>query len=248
MFLAELLMTVGDIHFSRDDLENMTKGVLQMYDDNNTECLEMWELTEIIPVEENLLFKFRTQTAITGPQFTSTWRKYDPFRAGLMEANDIHDFMLDIISLVCDMAQITRSKLTELTRNVVEILDLKVGSKVKMTDMAFLLNVDSKFMNCIKNGDRLTRSEFGEFFDHYDADQNGFIEGNELMLLMGDLMSRFGIELNSNTLAETLGNVLDSCDVDGDGKINKEELALLFSHIDPESYIWGNVSKPQVVY
>eukprot|EP00116_Pleurobrachia_bachei_P016945 sb/3477207/ len=108
-----------------------------------------------------------------------------------------------------------------------------------MADMAFLLNVDSTFMNCIKNGERLTRNEFSEFFDHYDADMNGFIEGNELMLLMGDLMSRFGIELNATTLADTLGNVLDSCDVDGDGKINKEELALLFSHIDPESYIWG---------
>ena len=242
MFLAELLMVTGDIHFSRDDLDQMTQGVLTQFDRNASDCLEMWELTEIVPVEENLLFKFRTQTAITGPQFTSTWRKYDPFRAGLMEASDIHDFMLDIIGQVCDMTQITRSKLTELTRNVVEILDLRVGSKVRMADMAFLLNVDSAFMNCIKNGDRLSRSEFGEFFDHYDSDGNGFIEGNELMLLMGDLMSRFGIDLNANSLADTLGNVLDSCDVDGDGKINKEELALLFSHIDPESYIWGEFS------
>ena len=243
MFLAELLMVTGDIHFSRDDLEQMTEGVLMQFDRNATDCLEMWELTEIIPVEENLLFKFRTQTDISGPQFTAIWRKYDPFRAGLMEAGDIHDFMLDVISQVCDTQQLTRSKLTELTRNVVEILDLRVGSKIRMQDMAFLLNVDSTFMNCIKNGERLTRSEFGEFFDHYDSDLNGFIEGNELMLLMGDLMSRFGIELSASSLADTLGNVLDSCDVDGDGKINKEELALLFSHIDPETYSWEMSAK-----
>lgn len=70
-------------------------------------------------------------------------------------------------------------------------------------------------------------------FDHYDADNNGEIEGSELLVLLRDVMKRMGLEPdNASELEKMKDVVLGVSDKDNDGKLSKSELSLLLSDMN----------------
>ncbi|KAH0619421.1 hypothetical protein JD844_000034, partial [Phrynosoma platyrhinos] len=63
---------------------------MRKYDKNADGKIEMSELAQILPTEENFLLCFR-QHVSSSAEFMEAWRKYDTDRSGYIEANELQD-------------------------------------------------------------------------------------------------------------------------------------------------------------
>ncbi|CAC5395541.1 Calbindin-32 [Mytilus coruscus] len=79
----------------------------------------------------------------------------------------------------------------------------------------------------IKNANRLTTDDIDRVFSLYDRDNNGNIEDEELCGFLKDLMELVEEDYDEEDLLECKEILLEKCDLNHDGKINKKELAMV---------------------
>ncbi|CAH2323832.1 calretinin [Pelobates cultripes] len=72
------------------------KEFMQKYDKNADGRIEMAELAQILPTEENFLLCFR-QHAGSSIEFMEAWRKYDTDRSGYIEANELKETLKELL-------------------------------------------------------------------------------------------------------------------------------------------------------
>ncbi|RXM33585.1 Calretinin [Acipenser ruthenus] len=72
------------------------KEFMQKFDKNADGRIELSELAQILPTEENFLLCFR-QFVSSSSEFMEAWRKYDTDRSGYIEANELKDFLSDLL-------------------------------------------------------------------------------------------------------------------------------------------------------
>uniref|UniRef100_A0A8D0C6B4 Calbindin 2b n=1 Tax=Scleropages formosus TaxID=113540 RepID=A0A8D0C6B4_SCLFO len=69
---------------------------MQKFDKNADGKIEMSELAQILPTEENFLLCFR-QFVGSSAEFMAAWRRYDTDRSGYIEANELKGFLSDLL-------------------------------------------------------------------------------------------------------------------------------------------------------
>ena len=73
-------------------------------------------------------------------------------------------------------------------------------------------------------------AELTEVWNHYDSDGSGYIEvGAELDRFLGDLLESTGIEATPEDVREFVDTVLETFDVDANGKLDFAELEELLN-------------------
>uniref|UniRef100_A0A671U144 Calbindin 2a n=1 Tax=Sparus aurata TaxID=8175 RepID=A0A671U144_SPAAU len=72
------------------------KEFMQKFDKNKDGRIEMSELAQILPTEENFLLCFR-QFVSSSAEFMAAWRRYDTDRSGYIEANELKGFLSDLL-------------------------------------------------------------------------------------------------------------------------------------------------------
>ncbi|XP_061820131.1 calretinin-like isoform X2 [Nerophis lumbriciformis] len=130
------------------------------FDKNSDGRIEMAELAQLLPTEENFLLCFREFVG-SSAEFMAAWRRYDTDRSGYIESNEL--------------------KLT--------MFDLNGDGKLGLSEMARLLPVQENFLLKFQ-GIRLTVKEFDSLFTLYDKDGNGYIDEQELDALLKDLCDK----------------------------------------------------------
>ncbi|KAI2653568.1 Calretinin [Labeo rohita] len=149
--------------------EKMTE-FMQKFDKNKDGRIEMSELAQILPTEENFLLCFR-QFVGSSTEFMAAWRKYDTDRSGFIEANELK----------------------------LKMFDLNGDGKLGLSEMARLLPVQENFLLKFQ-GVRLTAEQFNAIFAYYDKDGNGYIDEQELDALLKDLYEKNNKEVDSKSL------------------------------------------------
>ncbi|NXG61078.1 CALB2 protein, partial [Hemiprocne comata] len=71
-----------------DNLGDKMKEFMLKYDKNSDGRIEMAELAQILPTEENFLLCFRQHVG-SSSEFMEAWRRYDTDRSGYIEANEL---------------------------------------------------------------------------------------------------------------------------------------------------------------
>ncbi|NXT36812.1 CALB2 protein, partial [Pelecanoides urinatrix] len=71
-----------------DNLGDKMKEFMHKYDKNADGKIEMAELAQILPTEENFLLCFRQHVG-SSSEFMEAWRRYDTDRSGYIEANEL---------------------------------------------------------------------------------------------------------------------------------------------------------------
>ncbi|XP_033109957.1 calretinin-like isoform X3 [Anneissia japonica] len=241
-FLRTLLKGDGggqDETISDGLLADLTKEIMEKYDANLDNKIEMSELAEMLQPEENFLLLFRSTAGLNSSiEFMETWRKYDTDKSGYIESQELSKFLEDALKK-CGK-EITPDKLQEYTQTMLSLYDSNNDGKLELKEMAKLLPVKENFLKRFegplmpsKDGHKtLSKADFERVFNHYDRDGNGMIEGDELKGFLKDLMEHEddakSKKYSDEDLEEMCQILMKHLDLDGDGTLDLVELKMLF--------------------
>ncbi|XP_030060780.1 calretinin [Microcaecilia unicolor] len=195
------------------------KEFMKKYDKNSDGRIEMAELAQILPTEENFLLCFRQHVG-SSSEFMETWRKYDTDRSGYIEANELKGFLSDLLKKA--NRPYDEKKLLEYTQTILRMFDQNGDGKLGLSEMSRLLPVQENFLLKFQ-GMKLSSSEFNYIFAFYDKDGNGYIDENELDALLKDFFEKNKKEVNIQTLTNYRKSIMSLSD---GGKLYRTELEI----------------------
>ncbi|NXE20513.1 SEGN protein, partial [Ardeotis kori] len=190
----------------------------------------------ILPDDENFLLLFRRETPLDNSvEFMRIWRSYDADSSGFISAGELKDFLRDLFLQHNKM--VAEVKLEEYTDtmvrkdgvNIIWIIvlpkSLPQGQCLGIGILALQENFLLQFkMDACSTEER--RRDFEKIFAHYDVSKTGALEGPEVDGFVKDMMELVKPSISGVDLDKFRQILLNHCDVNKDGKIQKSELAL----------------------
>uniref|UniRef100_A0A452F8K8 Calretinin n=1 Tax=Capra hircus TaxID=9925 RepID=A0A452F8K8_CAPHI len=204
-----------------DNLGEKMKEFMQKYDKNSDGKIEMAELAQILPTEENFLLCFRQHVG-SSTEFMEAWRKYDTDRSGYIEANELKGFLSDLLKKA--NRPYDEPKLQEYTQTILRMFDLNGDGKL----VPDLTHPSITFHKTL--GMKLTSEEFNAIFTFYDKDGSGYIDENELDALLKDLYEKNKKEMNIQQLTSYRKSVMSLAEA---GKLYRKDLEIVLCSEPP---------------
>uniref|UniRef100_A0A3Q4BV28 EF-hand domain-containing protein n=1 Tax=Mola mola TaxID=94237 RepID=A0A3Q4BV28_MOLML len=178
------------------------KEFMQKFDKNKDGRIEMSELAQILPTEENFLLCFR-QFVSSSAEFMAAWRRYDTDRSGYIEANELKGFLSDLLEKA--NRHYDEQKLQEYTQTILRMFDLNGDGKLGLSEMARLLPVQENFLLKFQDG-------------------NGYIDEQELDALLRDLYQKNKKDVDVKNLTGYKQSIMSLSD---GGKLYRGELEIV---------------------
>ncbi|PIK33823.1 putative calbindin-32-like isoform X6, partial [Apostichopus japonicus] len=139
------------------------------------------------------------------------------------------NFLHDLLTRDESERVVSVQKLEEYQKHILNRYDTNNDGRLEIKELVGLLPLQENFLARFEGLEGLTASDFDDIFDHYDQDKSGSIEGAELEGLMKDCLARQKVEANYAELKENVKSILEAIDINRDGKLQKDELKMLFS-------------------
>ncbi|NXT55768.1 SEGN protein, partial [Pluvianellus socialis] len=205
----------------------MKEQFMSAYDVTEDGRLQIQELANmILPDDENFLLLFRRETPLDNSvEFMRIWRSYDADSSGFISAGELKDFLRDLFLQHNKM--VAEVKLEEYTdtmvrKDSVNIIVIQISLfRILALQENFLLQFK---MDACSTEER--RRDFEKIFAHYDVSKTGALEGPEVDGFVKDMMELVKPSISGVDLDKFRQILLNHCDVNKDGKIQKSELAL----------------------
>ncbi|XP_029023720.1 secretagogin-like [Betta splendens] len=184
--------------------------------------------TVMLPEEENFLLLFRRETPLDNSvEFMRIWRSYDTDSSGYISAAELKGFLQDLF--LQHQRSITAEQLEAYTLTMMKMFDKNRDGRLDLNDLARILSLKENFllkfkMDACSQDDR--RRDFEKIFAHYDVSKTGALEGPEVDGFVKDMMELVKPSLSGADLDKFRKALMGHCDINGDGKIQKNELAL----------------------
>ncbi|XP_021358316.1 calbindin-32-like isoform X5 [Mizuhopecten yessoensis] len=250
-FLKELVTSInkedlGPEVVSESALKEAKELILNAFDENRDGKIDIAELAQILPTEENFLLLFRRDHPLdSSVEFMKVWREFDSDHSGFIEADELKNFLRHLLKQKKREYTITEEQLTIYTGTVLQLFDRNKDGKLQLSEMAKLLPVRENFLcrpvfkrNIHKtlaiSANKMTHDDIKRVFNLYDRDENGSIENEELNGFLKDLMELVeegmpaeAKDYDEEDLNECKKILLDKCDLNHDGKINLDELSMI---------------------
>nr|KAF6406248.1 calbindin 2 [Molossus molossus] len=191
-----------------DNFGEKMKAFMQKYDKNSDGKIEMAELAQILPTEENFLLCFRQHVG-SSAEFMEAWRKYDTDRSGYIEANELKGFLSDLLKKA--NRPYDEPKLQEYTQTILRMFDLNGDGKLGLSEMSRLLPVQENFLLKFQDG-------------------SGYIDENELDALLKDLYEKNKKEMNIQELTNYRKSVMSLAEA---GKLYRKDLEIVLCSETP---------------
>nr|XP_053654300.1 calbindin-32-like [Cherax quadricarinatus] len=222
-------------------LVELKECFMEAYDDNQDGKIEIRELAQLLPMEENFLLLFRFDNPLeSSVEFMKIWKAYDKDNSGYIEADELKNFSTRSANKEAkESPDDSEDKLVEYTDSLSRLtpqfltfayksLPNKDG-KLQLSEMAKLLPVKENFLcrSVFKGASKLTKEDIERVFALYDRDNNGTIENEELNGFLKDLLELVKKDYDALDLQEFQDAIMRGCDFNKDGKINKKELTMI---------------------
>ncbi|NWQ90718.1 SEGN protein, partial [Burhinus bistriatus] len=181
----------------------------------------------ILPDDENFLLLFRRETPLDNSvEFMRIWRSYDADSSGFISAGELKDFLRDLFLQHNKM--VAEVKLEEYTdtmvrKDSVNIVYNNLGPNLNLFHFSFSFACPLRMQACSTEE---RRRDFEKIFAHYDVSKTGALEGPEVDGFVKDMMELVKPSISGVDLDKFRQILLNHCDVNKDGKIQKSELAL----------------------
>lgn len=211
-------------------LAELKECFMEAYDDNQDGRIEIRELAQLLPMEENFLLLFRFDNPLdSSVEFMKIWREYDQDNSGYIEADELKNFLRDLLKEAKKECEVSEDKLIEYTDTLLQIFDSNKDGKLQLSEMAKLLPVKENFLcrSVFKGASKLTKEDIERVFALYDRDKNGTIENEELRGFLKDLLELVKKDYDEQDLRDFQETIMRGCDYNRDGKINKKELTMI---------------------
>ncbi|XP_029976685.1 secretagogin-like isoform X2 [Salarias fasciatus] len=164
--------------------------------------------TMMLPEDENFLLFFRTETPLDNSvEFMRIWRNYDSDGSGFISAAELQGFLQDLF--LQHGRNVSPEKLEGYTVTMMKIFDRNGDGRLDLNDLARILSLKENFLLKFR-----TDSKTGE------------LEGPEVDGFVKDMMELVKPSISGTDLDKFRKALMSHCDVNGDGKIQKNELAL----------------------
>uniref|UniRef100_A0A8K9V6S6 Secretagogin n=1 Tax=Oncorhynchus mykiss TaxID=8022 RepID=A0A8K9V6S6_ONCMY len=207
-----------------DKVGRMKERFMSAYDTTADGRLQIQELaTMMLPEEENFLLLFHRETPLDNSvEFMRVRSKcFGP------KTFNINGFLQDLF--LQHKKTISPNKLEEYTNTMMEMFDKNNDGRLDLNDLARILALKENFllkfdMNACSQEDR--KRDFEKIFAHYDVSKTGALEGPEVDGFVKDMMELVKPIISGTDLDKFRKLLLGHCDMNGDGKIQKNELAL----------------------
>ncbi|XP_069159651.1 calbindin-32 isoform X3 [Procambarus clarkii] len=211
-------------------LVELKECFMEAYDDNQDGKIEIRELAQLLPMEENFLLLFRFDNPLeSSVEFMKIWKAYDRDNSGYIEADELKNFLRDLLREAKKDQDVSEDKLIEYTDTMLQVFDQNKDGKLQLSEMAKLLPVKENFLcrSVFKGASKLTKEDIERVFALYDRDNNGTIENEELNGFLKDLLELVKKDYDALDLQEFQDAIMRGCDFNKDGKINKKELTMI---------------------
>ncbi|XP_054911262.1 secretagogin-like [Poeciliopsis prolifica] len=225
--LHKLGMKMEEI--TEDKVRRMRERFASPYDSAPDRNVQIEELAAMmLPVEENFLLLFHRETPLDNSvEFMRIWRNYDTDSSGYISANELKGFLQDLF--LQHRKSITPQKLEEYTETMMKMFDKNRDGRLDLNDMARILALNENFLLKFKTDacsleDR--KRDFEKIFAHYDVSKTGALEGPEVDGFVKDMMELVKPSISGMELDKFRKTLMGHCDINRDGKIQKNELAL----------------------
>ncbi|VEN49315.1 unnamed protein product [Callosobruchus maculatus] len=225
---------VGPEAVSDDMLIELKACFMEAYDDNQDGKIDIRELAQLLPMEENFLLLFRFDNPLdSSVEFMKIWREYDTDGSGYIEADELKNFLRDLLKEAKKINDVSEDKLIEYTDTMLQVFDSNKDGRLQLSEMAKLLPVKENFLcrQVFKEGmegaTKLTKDDIERVFALYDRDNNGTIENEELRGFLKDLLELVKKDYDAQDLLDFEETILRGVAYNHDGKINKKELTMI---------------------
>uniref|UniRef100_A0A8D2PZ16 Secretagogin n=1 Tax=Zosterops lateralis melanops TaxID=1220523 RepID=A0A8D2PZ16_ZOSLA len=221
-----LLFSIWQSTITEEEVQRMKEQFMSVYDVTTDGRLQIQELANmILPDDENFLLLFRRETPLDNSvEFMRIWRSYDADSSGFISAGELKDFLRDLF--LQHNKIVAEVKLEEYTDTMMKIFDKNKDGRLDLNDLAsFNFSfVCPLCMQACSTEER--RRDFEKIFAHYDVSKTGALEGPEVDGFVKDMMELVKPSISGVDLDKFRQILLNHCDVNKDGKIQKSELAL----------------------
>merc|ERR1712141_707498 len=211
-------------------LAELKQCFLEAYDDNKDGKIEIRELAQLLPMEENFLLLFRFDNPLeSSVEFMKLWHQYDSDNSGSIEADELKNFLRDLLKEAKKSQEVTEDQLIQYRDTLLSVFDRNKDGKLQLSEMAQLLPVRENFLNrqIFKGSTKHTKDDIERVFNLYDRDGNGSIENEELRGFLKDLLELVKKDYDTKDLKDFEGIIMKVCDFNKDGKISKKELTMI---------------------
>uniref|UniRef100_A0A8C7J6Z4 Calbindin 2a n=2 Tax=Oncorhynchus TaxID=8016 RepID=A0A8C7J6Z4_ONCKI len=198
---------------SNSTFREKMKEFMQKFDKNADGRIEMSELAQILPTEENFLLCFREFVG-SSSEFMAAWRRYDTDRSGYIEANELKGFLSDLLKKA--NRHYDDQKLHEYTQTIVSLFSTITSCTIPKPFIHVKVYI---FI-----GIKLTSEQFNAIFAFYDKDGNGYIDEQELDALLRDLYEKNKKEVDTKNLIDYKKSIMALSD---GGKLYRSELEIV---------------------
>ncbi|CAF0987099.1 unnamed protein product [Rotaria sp. Silwood1] len=210
-------------------LRELKECFLEAYDENEDGKIEIGELAEILPTDENFLLLFRKDNPLdSSVEFMKVWKQFDTDCSGFIEADELKQFIKALLTKRRG-TNLTEEKLIEYTDTILHIFDTNGDGKLQFSEMTKLLPVKENFLlrPIFKGCSSITSQDLDRVFQLYDKDGNQLIEEEELDGFVKDLMDLIRKDYDNDDLQQFKQSLLNGCDYNRDKKISKAELKMI---------------------
>ncbi|KAL6100245.1 scgn [Pungitius sinensis] len=214
---------------TEDGIKGLRDRFMSAFDTAADQRLQIQELaTVMLPEEENFLLLFRRETPLDNSvEFMRIWRSYDSDSSGYISATELKGFLQDLF--LQHRKSITPEKLEVYTGAMMKMFDKNRDGRLDLNDLARILALKENFllkfkMEACSQEDR--KRDFEKIFAHYDVSKTGELEGPEVDGFVKDMMELVKPSISGTDLDKFRKSLMGHCDINGDGKIQKNELAL----------------------
>lgn len=219
-------------------LAELKQCFMEAYDDNQDGKIDIRELAQLLPMEENFLLLFRFDNPLdSSVEFMKIWREYDADGSGYIEADELKNFLRDLLTEAQRDKEVSEDKLIEYTDTMLQVFDANRDGKLQLSEMSKLLPVRENFLcrQVFKGPTVLSKDDIERVFALYDRDNNGTIENEELRGFLKDLLELVKKDYDAQDLLDFEETILRGCDFNRDGKISKKELTMILLALSKHS-------------
>uniref|UniRef100_A0A3B4BHP7 Secretagogin n=1 Tax=Periophthalmus magnuspinnatus TaxID=409849 RepID=A0A3B4BHP7_9GOBI len=228
-FFRHMMKRLGPQKVTEERVQCLKQRFMSAYDVTADGKLQIEELAHmILPEDENFLLIFRREATLDNSvDFMKIWRKYDVDCSGYISAQELKAFLKDLFQQ--HHKEVLSDKMDEYTDTMMKIFDKNKDGCLDLNDLARILALEENFLLQFKM-DACSKEErkrdFEKIFAHYDVSKTGALEGPEVDGFVKDMMGLVRPNLTGSDLDKLRTVMLRHCDVNKDGKIQKNELAL----------------------
>lgn len=167
---------------------------------------------------------FQGKTQISSSDFLKIFKSFDKDGNGYIEAGELDEF-LKTLGKQSNKEELDPQEFAKMKKEILSKYDVNYDGRLDLEELTKILPTEENFLVQFQHHVNLTSVEFFKVWNHYDQDNSGYIESDELRGFLADLHSREGKKLTPDWIDENAIVMLDLFDKNKDGKLSLSEMS-----------------------